>query len=72
MVQLMEKVLAEINKLPAEEQETLAAWILDELAAERRWETAFAESGDLLDQLADEALAEHRAGKTFPLDPDVL
>ena len=67
MVQLMEKALAEINKLPAEDQETFAAWILDELASERRWESAFAESGDLLDALAEEALAEHRAGKTLPL-----
>ncbi len=72
MVQLMEKALAEINKLPAEEQETFAAWILDELASERRWDAAFADSGDLLDQLADEALAEHRAGKTLLLDPDKL
>lgn len=72
MVQLMEKALAEINKLPAEEQETFAAWILNELASERRWDAAFADSGDLLDQLADEALGEHRAGKTLPLDPDKL
>ena len=72
MVQLMEKALAEINKLPAEEQETFAAWILEELASERRWDDAFANSQDMLAQLADEALAEHRAGKTLPLDPYAL
>ncbi len=72
MVQLMEKVLAEINKLPADEQESFAAWMLEELESERRWDAAFEESGDLLDQLADEALAEHRAGKTLPLDLDTL
>ena len=72
MVQLMEKALAEINKLPAEEQESLAAWILEELDSERRWDEAFANSQDLLAQMADEALAEHRAGKTLPLDIDEL
>ena len=49
-----------------------AARILEELEAEHRWDEAFAQSTDLLDQLADEALAEHRAGKTLPLDPDTL
>lgn len=68
MVQLMEKALAEINKLPVNEQESLAAWILEELASERQWDEAFANSQDLLAQMADEALAEHRAGKTLPLD----
>jgi hypothetical protein len=72
MVQLMEKAFAEINKLPAEEQEIFAAWILEELASERKWDEAFAASQDLLAQIADEALAEHRAGKTLPLDPDTL
>jgi hypothetical protein len=60
----MEKALAEIQKLPEHEQEALATWILEELASERRWAEAFAASQDVLEQLADEALAEHRAGKT--------
>ena len=72
MVKLMEKALAEINKLPADEQESLAAWILEELASERQWDEAFAHSQDLLAQMANEALAEHRAGKTLPFDPDAL
>ncbi len=72
MTDLMERALAEINKLPAQEQDVLAAWILEELASERRWMDAFAASQDLLAELADEALAEHRAGKTRHLDPDTL
>jgi len=72
MIQLMEKVLTEISKLPADEQESLAAWILEELASNRRWDEAFANSQNLLDQMADEALSEHRADKTLPLDPDTL
>jgi hypothetical protein len=46
--------------------------ILEELASERRWEKAFADSEDMLAQLADEALAEHRQGRTQPLDLDAL
>lgn len=55
-----------------EEQDALARWLLEELASERRWAAAFAQRPDLLGQLADEALAEHRAGHTVPLDPDAL
>lgn len=72
MTQLMEKALAEINKLPADQQDTLAAWILDELASEQQWDEAFARSHDLLEELADEALQEHRAGKTRRLNLDEL
>jgi hypothetical protein len=71
-MQLMEKALAEIRKLPEREQEAFAAWILEEIASERRWNKSFAESQDVLEQLADEALAEHKANKTQPLDPDNL
>ncbi len=72
MSDLMIKAIEEINKLPERDQEALAAWILDELASERKWTQLFAASEDLLAQMADEALAEHRAGKTLPLDPDKL
>lgn len=64
MTHLMEKALKEIRKLPQNEQDAFAAWILAELESEQRWTEAFATSQDLLAQLADEALEEHRAGKT--------
>ena len=51
------------------EQDALTEWLLDELESERRWEEAFLKSTDTLDRLADEALAEHRAGRTQDLDP---
>jgi hypothetical protein len=57
-----EKAFAEAAKLPEREQEALAQWILAELESDRRWDEAFAASADSLAQLADEALAEHRAG----------
>lgn len=55
----LEKAFAEAARLIEQEQDALAAWILEELASERRWETAFANSAGLLAQLADEALVEH-------------
>ena len=72
MTQLVEKAFAEIVKLPEPEQDAVAAWILEELASERRWAVAFAASEDILAQLADEALEEHRQGRTLPLNPDEL
>jgi hypothetical protein len=64
MSKLLAEAFAEASKLPEAEQEALAAWILDELASERRWQEAFDCSPDLLARLADEALAEHRARRT--------
>ena len=53
-----------------QEQDAFAAWILGELASEQRWKGAFAHSEDALAQLADEALTDHREGRTQVLDPD--
>jgi hypothetical protein len=64
MTELLEKAFVEASKLPARDQDALAALILEEIASEQRWEEAFANSADLLDWLADEALAEHRQGQT--------
>jgi len=42
------------------------------VTADERWDAAFAESQQALKCLADEALKEHRAGRTEALDPDAL
>jgi len=60
------------SRLPDPDQDELAAAILEELEADERWEASFARSQDALARLADEALEEHRAGRTEPLDPDAL
>ena len=67
MTHLLEKALSELAKLPDAEQDALAAILLDELTSEQRWSESFAKSQDLLAKLAEEALAEHVAGKTKPL-----
>jgi len=65
---LLKEVLDEAAKLAPEEQSELAVLILDELRSGKRWAKAFADSQDALARLADEALAEARAGITTPLD----
>ena len=72
MNRLLEKAFAEPSKLPESEQEALAAWILEELASESRWDEAFAHSQDALTHLADEAPSEHHGHRTQVLDPDRL
>jgi len=70
MTELLEKAFAEAARLPAGDRDELAAWILEELASEQRWQNAFAATPDLLRELAEEARREHRAGRTKPLNPD--
>lgn len=70
MTKRLEEALAAISKLPENEQDTLAAIIFDELAAERRWTEAFAKSEDKLARLSEEALIEYQANRTEPLSPD--
>ncbi|MBI2302924.1 MAG: hypothetical protein HYU66_28800 [Armatimonadetes bacterium] len=72
MAPLLEQAYARIAMLPEQEQERVAALILEELDGDTRWDEAFAASAEALSRLGREALAEHRAGKTLPLDPDAL
>ena len=72
MTRLLEKAFAEVVKLPKSEQDKLAKWLLAEMRSERRWDAAFARSSDKLAILANEALREHRKGRTKLLDPDQL
>jgi hypothetical protein len=68
MTKLLEKALAEVSKLSSTEQDAVAAWILEEMASERRWAELFAKSQDKLAKLADEALAERDRGETKPFE----
>ncbi|HXU37803.1 MAG TPA: hypothetical protein VN937_15680 [Blastocatellia bacterium] len=72
MTVLLEKAFAEVARLSDPEQDALAGWILEEIASERRWDHAFAESHELLQQMASEAWVEHSAGKSEVLDPETL
>ena len=64
MTDLLEKTLTKVAKLPASEQDALAAILLTELASEQRWADSFARSQDALAELAKEAQNEYRVGLT--------
>ena len=70
MTALLEKAMNQINALPPEEQDAVASLILEEIESEKRWDELFAGSQGQLAQLAQEAIAEYKAGKTTPLDPE--
>jgi hypothetical protein len=72
MTKLLQKAFDTAAQLPPDEQDAFARWLLYELESEQRWNDLFARSQDMLAKMADEALAEHKAGKTLPLDPDTL
>jgi hypothetical protein len=72
MTEALKKAFEAASRLPEPEQDELAAAILEELDADERWAASFARSQDALERLADEALEEHRAGRSEPLDPDAL
>ena len=74
MNQLLQRAFERAADLPMEEQEKFARFLLAELESAGRWAELFArpESEDLLERLADEALADHRGGRTQPLAVDEL
>ena len=72
MTETLELAFHEASKLSPEAQDNLAMRWLAELADEHQWDGAFANSQDLLAELAAEALAEHDAGLTEALDPERL
>ena len=72
MTNKLKKAFDAASKLPPADQDALAAAILEEVKVDGLWEASFAKKPGALERLANEALDEHRAGSTRPLDPDNL
>ena len=72
MTKLLQEAFDQASKLPEAEQDELGRIVLEELSSERRWEDLFAGSQDFLEELSDQALAEHDAGRTEKLDPEKM
>jgi len=68
----LEEAFAQAAQLPPDEQEALAALRLDEIASERLWDQAFAQSQNQIAKLADGALTEFQEGRTVLLDEEQL
>jgi len=72
MTELLNKAFNEASKLSPEVQDEVAARILADLAGELKWDETLAQSQDLLERLADEALEDFRAGRTQEMGIDEL
>jgi hypothetical protein len=70
MTKLLEKAFEVATKLPPEEQDAVAALVLDEIASEDRWDEVFSKSQDVLAALAKQALEAHASGRSTPLNED--
>lgn len=70
--QLLERAFAEAAKLSIPQQDALATLVMEEMEAEKKWDDTFANSQDMLSQMAAQALTEHKKGETRPLDVNAL
>ena len=72
MTQLLERAIAQLKTRSIDEQDAIAAMILEELEDDRRWDESFAQSPNLLAQMAAAAMEEYHAGQTQELDPEIV
>jgi len=69
MTELLRQAIAEIEKLPADEQDAIAARILADLADDQAWAAHLAATTDeQWDRLAETVRRHIAAGDTEPLD----
>lgn len=60
MTKLLEKALKDLKQLSVSEQDAIAELIIGEL----QWERTLSKTSSKLSKLAEEALKEHKEGKT--------
>lgn len=68
MTQALSAAVASAAKLPEEEQNVLAAILLEEMESEERWSALFAGSQNLLEHMASDAIQDFQAGRVQPID----
>jgi hypothetical protein len=68
MTGMLQEALRRVASLSPEEQDAIASQILETLNDEEAWARSFREKPEILRELAEEALEEHRRGETRPLD----
>jgi hypothetical protein len=72
MTRALNEAIAKLATLPTEEQDRIAAWLLNELRDDEQWTRQLGASTEALTKLAAEARADRAAGRTTELDPDKL
>ena len=69
MTTLLQRAVAEVEKLPAEDQDAIAARLLAEVDDERQWDTRFASTtDDQWDRIVADVRRDVAEGGTLPLD----
>jgi hypothetical protein len=69
MTELLRQAIAQIEKLPPEQQDAIAARFLAELQDEQKWEASFTNTTDeQWDNMAAMVRQEISKGETIPLD----
>jgi len=69
MTELLQRVIAQLEKLPEEEQDAIATRLLAELEDERAWKIRFeSTTNEQWDKLAQMVRQEIAAGGITPLD----
>jgi hypothetical protein len=69
MTELLQQAIAQIQKLPPEQQDAIAARFLAELKDESKWEARFiATTDDQWEQMAAMVRQEIEKGEAMPLD----
>ena len=71
MTPLLQQAFTTLAALSADEQDAVAAWLMDELAVEDAFDRAIASTSSRLAGLATQALVGHRAAsnKTITITP---
>jgi predicted amidophosphoribosyltransferase len=72
MEKLLEQAFEKASSLPKKERKAFAAFILEELQQEKKWDKLYKKSPEILRSLANEASREYEEGRTEKLDPDKL
>ena len=68
MSTLLEQALQKVSALYPQEQDAIAAQILDRLGEEEAWQSFFASRREEFERMAAKARDEHRQGLTKPLE----
>ena len=68
MSTLLEQALQKVSALPREEQDAIAAQILDRVGEEEAWQRFFASRREEFERMAAKARDEHQRGLTKSLE----
>jgi hypothetical protein len=72
MTTLLQEAFYKASELPDELQDEIAKQLIEELEWESKWDKTLAESQEVLEQLAMEAIREYKEGKTLKMGFDEL